>query len=160
MDKREQQIDILTSRTEELEKTVETLKTELVTSHEEADRVTRELDTLRASSAEAGASTSSGALTAAGSGGTEAEEMRRSTEVKTRELQEMAERYRIEAEGWESACMEERAQREELELELRRSHEARIEAQKREQEQRQLAESEAQSARGLQQVLEEFQAGK
>ncbi|PWN91206.1 hypothetical protein FA10DRAFT_228591 [Acaromyces ingoldii] len=154
LDRREQQIDSLTSRTEELEKTVEVLKTELVASHQDVDRATKELDALRATGGDASSSSSA----TAGSSSGPADEARRSTEVKTRELQEMAERYRIEAEGWESACMEERAHREELELELRRAREERQEAQRSEQEQRRLAESEAQSARGLQQVLEEFQA--
>lgn len=145
----------MTSRTEELEKTVEVLKTELVASHQDVDRATKELDALRATGGDASSSSSA----TAGSSSGPADEARRSTEVKTRELQEMAERYRIEAEGWESACMEERAHREELELELRRAREERQESQRSEQEQRRLAESEAQSARGLQQVLEEFQAG-
>lgn len=140
LDRREQQIDTLTARVDELGMTVKTLEGELVTSHEDVDRLAKELDTAR--SLQQSSSTTD----------------RKGAEVRLRELQEMAERYRIEAESWESACMEERAYRDDLDLQVREARRERDEAATREQEQANMAAREADTARELQQILEEFQA--
>lgn len=140
LDRREQQIDALTGKLEETNGNVTTLEAELVTSHEEVERLSRELDSVRAMQ-QASSTTSKG------------------SELRLREVQEMAERYRIEAESWESACMEERAYRDEIDLQVREARRERDEAQAREREQAAIASREQETARGLQQVLEEFQAG-
>lgn len=140
LDRREQQIEALQIKTQELQDTVETLKEELLTSHGDVERMTQELDSVRAAQAQS------------------SQGERKNGEVKLRDLQELTERYRIDAESWESSCMEERAYREELALEIREIKRERDEAILREQEERRRAEREAQSAYGLQQVLEEFQA--
>jgi hypothetical protein len=140
LDKREQQIDSLTGKIEELNATVSTLEAELLTSHEEVERLSKELDSVRAMQ-QASSTTTKG------------------SELRLREVQEMAERYRIEAESWESACMEERAYRDEIDLQVREARRERDEAQTREREQAAIASREQETAAGLQQVLEEFQAG-
>ena len=143
LDRREQQIDTLQTKTGELHGTVETLKSELLASHEDVERLTQELDSVRLAQAQNSSTSQSD---------------RKSSEVRLREMQEMTERYRIDAESWESSCMEERAYREELAMEIRDIKSERDEAIMREGEERKRAEREAQSALGLQQVLEEFQA--
>lgn len=142
LDRREQQIDNLNVRIDELSGSMKTLEGELVTSHEEVERLTKELDNARAIQQQSTANSAD----------------RKGSEIRLRELQEMAERYRIEAESWESACMEERAYREEVDLQLREAQRERDEAVAREQEQSINAQREMQTARELQQVLEEFQA--
>jgi chromosome segregation ATPase len=139
LDRREQQIEALQSKSQELQETVETLKSELLTSHSDMERLTQEVDSVRQNSS-----------------GNQSE--RKSGEIKLRELQEMTERYRIDAESWESSCMEERAYREELALEIREVKREKDEAVLREAEERKRADREAQSAFDLQQVLEEFQS--
>lgn len=141
LDRREQQIESLQSKSQELQETVETLKNELLTSHSEMERLTQELDSARALQAQDTSQLD-----------------RKNGEIKLRELQELTERYRIDAESWESSCMEERAYREELALEIREVQRERDEAVMREAEEKRRAKREAQSAFDLQQVLEEFQA--
>lgn len=143
LDRREQQIDGLTARVEELDTAVETLKAELVGSHDDVDRVSKELDAARSLNQQQNDTASVD---------------RRGTEARLRETQEMAERYRMDAEGWESACMEERARRDDIDLEIREARRERDEALAREQEQASIAAREAGTAHDLQQVLEEFQA--
>ncbi|PWN32293.1 uncharacterized protein FA14DRAFT_162463 [Meira miltonrushii] len=142
LDRREQQIDTLNARIDGLSGSMKTLEGELVTSHEEVERLTKELDNTRSIQQQTAANSTD----------------RKGNEMKLRELQEMAERYRIEAESWESACMEERAYREDVDLQLREAQRERDEAIAREQEQSTIAQREMQTARELQQVLEEFQA--
>jgi chromosome segregation ATPase len=143
LDRREQQIETLTARVEELQGTVETLKGELLASHQDVDRLTTDLDAARSLHQQQTHSASSD---------------RKGTEARLREVQEVAERFRIDAEGWESACMEERARRDEIDLEIQEARRERDEALAREQEQTRIAARETDTARELQQVLEEFQA--
>jgi len=143
LDRREQQIESLQTKSEELQETVETLKSEILSSHTDVERLSQELDSVRALQVQSSSSSQT---------------EKKSNEVKLRELQEVAERYRIDAESWESSCMEERSYREELALEIREVRRERDEAVMKEEEERKRAEREAQSALGLQQVLEEFQA--
>ncbi|UZJ57118.1 hypothetical protein CBS101457_006438 [Exobasidium rhododendri] len=140
LDRREQQIETLQTKSEEAQDLVETLKSELLSSHGDVERLSQELDSVR--------------TLQSSSSQTE----KKNSEVKLRELQEMTERYRIEAEHWESSCMEERAYREELGLEIGEIKRERDEAVMKEAAERNRAEREAQSAFGLQLVLEEFQA--
>lgn len=48
LDRREQQIDALQIKSDDLTATVETLKSELLSSHQDVERLTNEMDTLRA----------------------------------------------------------------------------------------------------------------
>lgn len=141
LDRREQQIEALQGKSQELQETIETLKSELLTSHGDMERLTQEMDSVRILQVK-----------------NSSQSDRKSGEVKLRELQEMTERYRIDAESWESSCMEERAYREELALEVRGVKRERDEAIMREAEEKRRADREAQSALDLQQVLEEFQS--
>jgi chromosome segregation ATPase len=143
LDRREQQIESLQVKWEEQQEAVETMKNELLSSHNDVERLTQELDSVRALQVQSSSSSQS---------------ERKSSEVKLRELQEITERYRIDAESWESSCMEERAYRDEIELELAEVKRERDEAVMKEAEQKNRAEKEAQIALGLQQVLEEFQS--
>ncbi|KAN0065176.1 hypothetical protein ACQY0O_001673 [Thecaphora frezii] len=150
LDRREHQIEELTSRTAELEATISTLKDELVSSHADNERLTAEADSLRASIANAAASSSAAAASSSYdvTGRLERE----------RELQEMLERIKMDCEGWEIACLEERARREELDTQVREAQIDKEAAEQREATMRQRAEREEQSARELQAVLEEFQS--
>lgn len=110
---------------------VETLKSELVGSHADVERLEKSLDLARNAA----------------------------PPDRTRELAESAERLRIEAEGWESAYSEERGLREEAESRAAEADRRRDEAERKEMEEATRAEREAATARELQAVLEEFQAG-
>ncbi|EPQ26990.1 uncharacterized protein PFL1_05626 [Pseudozyma flocculosa PF-1] len=146
LDRREHQIDELTSRTAELEATVSTLKEELVSSHAETERITAESDSLRATIAASSATSASTSQDVT------------SRLERERELQEMLERLKMDCEGWETACLEERARREELEATAREAQSDKERAEQRAEAMRQKAEREEQSARELQAVLEEFQS--
>lgn len=143
LDRREQQIESLNTHVEDLSATVQTLKDELVGSHEDVERISKELDAARSLHQQQNDSASSD---------------RKGSEARLRELQELSERYRIDAESWESACMEERAAKEDMDLQVREARRECEEARAREEEKTQLAAQESETSRGLQQVLEEFQA--
>lgn len=131
----------LTAHNEDLSATVETLKEELISSHEEANRYSVELDSLRNRTLHE----------------TSQETLRREREL--REAQGELERCRMERDEWERAAMHEKAVLEDLksntdtsqrELEMLRDTHA-----------RHLVEltAEKEKSENLQSVLQDFQAG-
>jgi hypothetical protein len=131
----------LTTQNEDLTATVETLKGELISSHEETERVSRELDTLRSRAWEESTQ----------------ESLLREREL--REAQMELERCRMEREEWERIALQERAVLDDLK--------ASVDALKtdleleREGRQRDVLElqSEKERSHNLQSVLQDFQAG-
>jgi hypothetical protein len=131
----------LTTQNEDLTVTVETLKGELISSHEETERVSRELDTLRSRAWEENTQ----------------ENLLREREL--RETQMELERCRMEREEWERIALQERAVLDDLkasadslktDLELERAG--------RERDVLEL-QSERERSYNLQSVLQDFQAG-
>jgi hypothetical protein len=131
----------LTTQNEDLTVTVETLKGELISSHEETERVSRELDTLRSRAWEENTQ----------------ENLLREREL--REAQMELERCRMEREEWERIALQERAVLDDLkasadalktDLELERAG--------RERDVLEL-QSERERSYNLQSVLQDFQAG-
>ncbi|CDR88457.1 related to RUD3-suppressor of uso1-1 transport defect [Sporisorium scitamineum] len=141
LDRRETQIETLTTQIASLESTTSTLREELLASHTETDRLTAEVDTLRKK-------LSSQEAVGGGGGGKDRE----------RELHELVERVKLDAHGWEAACLEERAKRQDLESQLLDARNAVERAQQSEQHHRTIAEREAASAANLSAVLSEFQS--
>ncbi|KAI6019966.1 hypothetical protein F5J12DRAFT_814450 [Pisolithus orientalis] len=142
LDRREQQIQQLGAQNEDLVSTVETLKAELIASHEEAERTTRELDSMRSRALSENAQ----------------ETIQREREL--RETMGELERCRIDRDEWEQAAMQDkvaadeaRSMVESLRRDLEIEHEARD---------RELAQLEAAklTASNLQSVLEDFQIAK
>ncbi|KAL4072537.1 hypothetical protein V8B97DRAFT_2023650 [Scleroderma yunnanense] len=142
LDRREQQIQQLAAQNEDLTATVETLKAELIVSHEETERTARELDSIR-----------SKALN----------ENTQETLQRERELRESMgelERCRIERDEWEQAAMQERVTAEEARSMVDTlRHDLEIEREARERERVQL-EAAKETASNLQSVLEDFQVAK
>ena len=146
LDRREAQLETLTAKVETLEANEGTLRSELLSSHAETDRLSAELDALRKTLA-----------------ATEQDvQTRSSSDVgrleRERELHELVERTKLDAHGWETACLEERAKREELESRLADANDALERARQSEAHQRSVAEREAASAANLSAVLAEFQS--
>jgi len=142
LDRREQLVQHLTAQNEDLVSTVETLKAEVLTSNEEAERASRELDALRSRALQENAQ----------------ESFLREREL--RETQGELERCRIERDEWERTCMQERVVADDAKtmLEtLRRDQELEREVWHR--EAGGLA-VEREKVANLQSVLEDFQAGK
>ncbi|KIK21285.1 hypothetical protein PISMIDRAFT_681520 [Pisolithus microcarpus 441] len=142
LDRREQQIQQLATQNEDLVSTVETLKAELIASHEEAERTTRELDSLRSRALSENAQ----------------ETIQREREL--RETMGELERCRIERDEWEQAAMQDKVAADEARSmvdTLRRDLEIEREARERESAQLEAAE---QTASNLQSVLEDFQIAK
>jgi chromosome segregation ATPase len=138
LDRREQLVQQLTAQNDELETTVETLKAELVASHEEIERSARERDALAS-----------------------ARDLSESI-VRERELREAQgelERCRIERDEWERKAVQERMAVDEvragMEI-LRRELEAERDAHEKDAGKLSL---EVEKAANLQSVLEDFQAG-
>lgn len=131
----------LTAEKDDLVSTVETLKTELIASHEDASRASDERDAMRSRALHENAQ----------------ESLLREREL--REVQGTLERCRMERDEWEDAALKERVAAEEVrggaEL-LRRELEWEREA--RERETGELG-VERERAQNLQAVLEDFQAG-
>ena len=142
LDRREQLVQHLTAQNEDLVSTVETLKAEVLTSNEEAERASRELDALRSRALQENAE----------------ESFLREREL--RETQGELERCRIERDEWERTCMQERVVADDAKtvLEtLRRDQELERELWHREAEELAV---EREKVANLQSVLEDFQAGK
>ncbi|SPC64296.1 related to RUD3 - suppressor of uso1-1 transport defect [Ustilago sp. UG-2017b] len=137
LDRRETQIEILSSKVDELTTLTTTLQSELVTAHEESGRLDQEVTKLRAEVGE-------------GKG--------RGEEGRERELSELLERVKLDAHGWQSACLEERAKREDAEARLSGAQQGEELARQGEQHWKVLAERESASAAELSAVLEEFQS--
>ncbi|PWN48624.1 hypothetical protein IE53DRAFT_389161 [Violaceomyces palustris] len=158
LDRREQQIETLNQKFDKMSESVKLLKDELVSSHSETERLTKELDQLRSSVASSSAhpppsDPTSGTITINGNNN-----MARSEGMeRQRQLQETIEHLRIQSSEWETAFLEERSRREELESQITDQVGLREQAEVRERAMRERAEREAESARGLQMVLEEFQ---
>lgn len=136
---------MLRTENEDLAQTIETLKTELIASHEDSERVHSELDQLRSTAFDSQKQTTDEAS---------------SRDLMLREAQEDLERVRIEREEWESEAMRERVRREQYEqhaqqLEVDLAHvktELAVMTEDRDRH--------AESAINLQTVLEEFQSSK
>lgn len=134
-------IQALSTQVEDLTATVDTLKEELISSHEEAERATRELDDLRARSLQESSQ----------------ESFHREREL--RECQLELEKARTEKDEWERLAMHEKALSEDARTtadELRRDLEMEREARKRDEG---LLAAEQEKAANLQSVLQDFQAG-
>ena len=131
----------LTAEGDDLRSTVETLKAELISSNDEAERATRELEALRTRALQENAQ----------------ESMLREREL--REAQSELERCRIERDEWERALMQERVVLNEARVSidaLSRDLEIEQETRRRDVE---ALETERERATNLQSVLEDFQAG-
>ncbi|KAI0074083.1 hypothetical protein K474DRAFT_1602144 [Panus rudis PR-1116 ss-1] len=142
LDRQEQLVQQLTAQNEDLTATVETLKSELIASNEEAERASRELENLRSRALQDSAQ----------------ESLQREREL--RELQSELEECRIERDEWEQKALREHIAVEEAMSEvesLRR--ELDIERESRLQERADL-ETEREKSANLQSVLEDFQAAK
>lgn len=131
----------LTAQNEDLRSTVETLKEELVVSHQESERASRELDSIRSHVLEESAQ----------------ESLLREREL--RETQTELERCRLEREEWERMALQERA----LVDDLRSTVETFKRELDMERDARQvettLLQVEKEKATNLQSVLQDFQAG-
>ncbi|KAJ2919864.1 hypothetical protein MD484_g546, partial [Candolleomyces efflorescens] len=142
LDRREQTIQSLTAQNDDLTTTIETLKEELVTSHDEAERSSKELDALRTRSLQESSH----------------ESLMREREL--RETQLELERCRMERDEWERSAMHEKAISEDARTiadELRRDLELEREAKERDAG---LLAAEQEKAENLQSVLQDFQAAK
>lgn len=129
---------------EDLGNTVETLKSELIASNEDAEYAHSELETLRVRAFDSQKNTSEEAS---------------SREIALRDAQEDLERVRMEREEWEGEAMRERVRREEL-AGRAGSLEMELSAVKNERNALRMdRDREAESAANLHAVLEEFQAG-
>lgn len=134
-------IQQLTVEGDDLRSTVETLKAELISSNDEAERATRELEALRTRALHESAQ----------------ESMLREREL--RETQSELERCRIERDEWERALMQERVLLNEARVSIDAlSRDLEIEQEGRRRDVVAL-EVERERATNLQSVLEDFQAG-
>lgn len=136
---------MLRQENDDLATTIETLKSELIASHEDSEKAHSELDQLRMTAFDSHKQTSDEAS---------------SRELMLREAQEDLERVRIEREEWEAEAMRERVRREELEqhaqqLEVDLAH-VKTQLAVMTEDRDRYAESEV----NLQAVLEEFQSAK
>ncbi|KAK0203695.1 hypothetical protein DFS33DRAFT_1261123 [Desarmillaria ectypa] len=142
LDRREQLVQQLTAQNDDLNSTVETLKEELITSHEEAERTSNELDNLRNRAFQENAQ----------------ESLLREREL--RETQTELERCRIERDEWERVALQDKAMSDEYKTateSLRRDLELEQEAREREMQE---LETEREKSENLQSVLQDFQAAK
>lgn len=142
LDRREQLIQQLTTQNEDLLSTVETLKQELIDSHEEADRAQIELDAMRNRALHENAQ----------------EALIREREL--REAQTELERCRMERDEWERTALHEKVISDDLKSTaetLTRDLELEREAREREADQLVL---ERQKSENLQSVLQDFQSDK
>ncbi|KAL8293284.1 hypothetical protein RQP46_000978 [Phenoliferia psychrophenolica] len=145
LDRREQEISDLRAANDDLALTVDTLKSELVQSHDDADHVHSELEQLRLRAFDSQRQTTDEAS---------------SRETALRDAQDDLERVRLEREEWEDEAMRERVRREELEDRVGQL-EIELAAVKTDREVlREDRDREAESAANLHAVLEEFQAAK
>ena len=137
LDRREQVIQTLSAENEDLNSTIQTLNSELITSADESSHLTTELSLLRSRSIEDSA---------------------HETSVREREVAEL-ERVRLEKDEWERAALEERVVSEELRgMVERMKRELEIEQGEREAQVREVIR-EKKTAANLQSVLEDFQSG-
>ncbi|TDL22744.1 hypothetical protein BD410DRAFT_821056 [Rickenella mellea] len=142
LDRREQLVQQLTTQNEDLTSTIVTLQDEIITSNAEAERASRELETMRSRAMDDSAQ----------------ESLMREREL--RETQAELERCRIERDEWEQAMQTERVALDEAksnaeglkrELEMERQAHARIVRE---------LEHEREKTENLQSVLQDFQLAK
>ncbi|KAF8178261.1 hypothetical protein BJ912DRAFT_900458 [Pholiota molesta] len=142
LDRREQLVQQLTAEKEDLTATVETLKSELIASHEEAERASSKLDAMRSRVLQENAQ----------------ENLQREREL--RETQLELERCRMERDEWERSAQQEQVASEDLRTDveaLRRDLELETAARAREAAE---LEREKEKSENLQSVLQDFQAAK
>ncbi|TFK22469.1 hypothetical protein FA15DRAFT_644153 [Coprinopsis marcescibilis] len=142
LDRREQVIQTLTAQNDDLSATVETLKEELIASHEESERAAKELDTLRTRALHDNAQ----------------ESLVREREL--RETQLELEKCKMERDEWERMALQERAIAEDERTTtdgLKRDLELEREVREREMA---LLDAEREKADNLQSVLLDFQTAK
>ena len=145
LDRREQQIERLTTQLGDLESTNVSLREELVASLAESERVTEEMDKLRAEMAKSTAQ--------------DTFDEHHRLETRCRELQETIDAQRVDLDRHETSLREERAWREDMEAQAQRAEAALTSSREREARLQGTVEQEKQLARQLQQALEEFQLG-
>lgn len=142
LDRREQLVQQLTAQNDDLNSTVDTLKEELITSHEEAERTSNELDNLRNRAFQENAQ----------------ESLLREREL--RETQTELERCRIERDEWERVALQDKAMSDEYNTTMETlRRELELERGAREREAQEL-ETEREKSDNLQSVLQDFQAAK
>ncbi|KAF8478315.1 hypothetical protein JB92DRAFT_3047338 [Gautieria morchelliformis] len=142
LDRREQLVQQLTAQNEDLGSTIETLKDELIVSNSEAEKSSRELESLRNRALQ------DSALEAA------------AREREMLELQGSLERCRVERDEWERALLEERVVADEAKAALASSRrELALEKEARSREADELQRERERSV-NLQSVLEDFQSAK
>ncbi|KAK7462913.1 hypothetical protein VKT23_007493 [Stygiomarasmius scandens] len=142
LDRREQLIQQLTTQNDDLSSTVETLKEELIVSHEESERSARELDDMRSRAFQENAQ----------------ESLIREREL--RETQTELERCRMERDEWERTALQEKTLSDDARSSLeavKRDLELEKEARERLAGER---NSEKERADNLQSVLQDFQTAK
>ena len=145
LDRKDQQLGSLQAENDDLQATIETLKSELIASNEDSERLHTQVEQLR--------------LRADDSAKNVLDEVA-GREAQLREVTEDLERCRLEREDWENQAMKERVEREKLETSL---HTIEREFATIKLEKHQLKEErdrEAEAAQNLHVVLEEFQAAK
>lgn len=131
----------LTAQNDDLSSTVDTLKEELISSHEEAERVSAELDSMRTRAFQENAQ----------------ESYLREREL--REAQTELERCRMERDEWERLALQEKVISDEAKSaaeSFKRDLEAERDAREREAEE---LDAEKEKSDNLQSVLQDFQAG-
>ncbi|THH28591.1 hypothetical protein EUX98_g5599 [Antrodiella citrinella] len=142
LDRQEQLVQQLTVQNDDLSATVEALKAELITSNEESERASRELEVMRSRALQENAQ----------------EAYQREREV--RELQAELEQSRIDRDEWEDKAMQSQVVADEARLTvdaLRRDLEIEREARERDATDLHI---EREKCNNLQSVLEDFQAAK
>lgn len=145
LDRREQQIVDLQANNEDLQETIETLKSELIGNNEECERLHVQAEQLRSRADDSAKAVLD-------------ESSARDTQL--REITEDLERCRLEREDWETQAMKERVERETLETSLNASERELVQLRHEKQMLKDERDREAESAANLHAVLEEFQAAK
>ncbi|GAA6012926.1 hypothetical protein JCM10207_008380 [Rhodosporidiobolus poonsookiae] len=145
LDRREAEIADLRASNEDLQAALETLKSELIQSHGDADALQSEVEQLRVRAFDSERASSD-----------EAQER----ELALREAQEDLERVRIERDEWEGEAMRERVRREELVARFAQVEMELAGAKAERETLREERDREQESAANLHAVLEEFQAAK
>ncbi|EJF60500.1 hypothetical protein DICSQDRAFT_155665 [Dichomitus squalens LYAD-421 SS1] len=142
LDRQEQLVQQLTAQNEDFAATIDTLKSELIAANEEAERASRELETMRSRALHDSSQ----------------ETFLREREL--RELQAELEQCRIERDEWEQKALQEHVSADEARTSadsLRRDVEVEREARQRAET---ALEIEREKSANLQSVLEDFQASK
>ncbi|KDQ58354.1 hypothetical protein JAAARDRAFT_192938 [Jaapia argillacea MUCL 33604] len=142
LERREQLVQQLTAQNDDLSHTLETLKSEVIASNEEAERASKELESMRSRAMHDNAQ----------------ESMLREREL--RELQSELERCRMERDEWEHVALQERVVTEEAKSRVESlKRDLEIEREAREMVANEL-EMEREKSNNLQSVLEDFQSAK